>query len=60
VICSCYAFIWLLLALCLMHVYWFYLLLRIAYKLIAAPGKAHKSANEEYEGDSDDDNGKED
>ncbi|KAJ1627217.1 hypothetical protein T492DRAFT_877151 [Pavlovales sp. CCMP2436] len=46
--------------LCLMHVYWFFLLLRIAYNLIVLPAKAHKSANEEYEGDSDDDNGKED
>ena len=54
VICSCYAFIWLLLALCLMHVWWLYLLLRIAAKLLTEPGKGHDAGREEYEGDSDD------
>ena len=59
VTCSCYAFVWLLFALCLMHVWWLYLLLRIAYKLIAAPGKGHDAGRDEYEGDSDDGSGKE-
>lgn len=54
VVGQCYAFIYLLLALCLMHVWWLYLLLRIAYKLIFAPGKGHEAGRDEYEGDSDD------
>jgi len=54
VLAGCYGFIYLLLALCLMHCWWLYLLLRIAYKLVLAPGKGHDAGREEYEGDSDD------
>lgn len=43
-----------------MHVWWLYLLLRIAYKLVAAPGKGHDAGRDEYEGDSDDGSDKED
>jgi hypothetical protein len=60
VICQCYAFVWLLLALCMMHVWWLYLLLRIAYKLVASPSNAHDATRDEYEGDSDDQGDKED
>lgn len=55
IIGSCYAFVYLLLALCVMHVWWLYLLLRIAYKLVAAPEKeGHEAGRDEYEGDSED------
>jgi len=52
VIPGCYGFIYLLLALCLMHAWWLYLLLRIAARLLLAPGKTHDAGRTEYEGDS--------
>lgn len=36
-----------------MHVWWFYLFLRMAYRLIAVQEDAHTAAREEYEGSSD-------
>lgn len=43
----------LLCVLAVMHVFWFYLILRIAYKLIKGT-KAHEAGADEYEGDSSD------
>ena len=55
-LCACSPFIALLIALCLMHMWWLYLLLRIAYKLVTATKKdrAHTAGKDEYEGSSDD------
>jgi len=49
----------LLSALCCMHAWWVYLLMRIAYKLVLAPGKGHDAGREEYEGDSEEEDSEE-
>ena len=62
-LCPCSPISALLIALCLMHAWWLYLLLRIAHALVRPAredGRVHAASKDEYEGSSDDEQGKED